>query len=361
MFFNEFAKRLYAEGYIGGKLLSVDGTKIRANNAKRKNFSVKKIDRHIDYIDQRLAEYMDEIDKNDRIEELNERKAKYKAFKERIENGEVTEVSETDPDSRLMMQGNNGIDVSYNVQAAVDSQHGLIAGIMVINEANDQGQLSKVVKSVKENLGLETVIAVGDKGYYDTEDFHECHEAGITTIVAKPKRRSEDREIFAKSDFQYDQEKDCFHCPAGAVLEFYNEDEKGVRRYRNCKACKNCRIRADCSKSKYRVICRHKYAESAARNDSDFVANPNIYKLRQLLSEHPFGTVKRTMGIRQFQTRGLRNVNAEAALIFLCYNLKRLWTIQANNPDNTRDNPLRRTIFMAICLLHLVFRLALKT
>jgi hypothetical protein len=42
---------------IGGKLNAGDATKMRAQNSKKNNFSVKKIERHIAYIDAKLDEY----------------------------------------------------------------------------------------------------------------------------------------------------------------------------------------------------------------------------------------------------------------------------------------------------------------
>ncbi|MCL2798115.1 MAG: transposase, partial [Firmicutes bacterium] len=258
----------------------------------------------------------------------------------KLEHECVTEVSTTDPDARLMKQGNNGVDVSYNVQAAVDSKHKLIAGVMVLNAPNDQGQLSKVAKSVKENLDLEEMTAIADKGYHDTKDLRECHQNGITTIVAVPDAQEPDEGIdFKKEDFTYDKPNDCYRCPVGQTLKFGSEDKKtGIRRYLNIRACKNCPQRARCTKGTRRVVTRHKFADSVEQNDLNFKNNYDIYKLRQLLCEHPFGTIKRGMGIRQFLTRGKDNVAAEAALIFLCYNLKRMRTIERNVDKNTLEH-----------------------
>ena len=351
-FFDEFCVTLAKAGYIDGKVVAIDGTKIRADNSKRNNFSAKKLDRHIEYINKKLAEYMRELDKNDRIAELEERKAKYEFFKERIESGKVTEVSTTDPDARLMKQGNDGVDVSYNIETAVDGKNKLVTGVMVTNEPNDQGQLSKLAKAVKENLGLKEMAVPVDKGFYDTEDIKECHGAGITTIIAKP----DEGIAFRKSDFQYEKEDDSYRCPAGQDLLFSTEDTNGIRRYENRKACRNCPRRACCTKGVRRVITRHKHAGHAEQNDRDLAANPMIYKLRQQLCEHPFGTVKRTMGIRQFLTRGLTNVTAEAALVFLAYNLKRLRKIHSNG--NEKDGQTAR--FVQIVRLYLAFLLCLE-
>jgi len=324
-FFNEVTKSLKSADLIDGKIVAVDGTKIRANNSKRNNYSLTKLKRLIDGIDKKIAEYMTELDKNDELEELKERKTKYEGFKEDIKSGKVSEVSTTDPDARLMKQGNNGTDVSYNVQVAVDSKNKLIAGVLVINEANDQGQLSKVALSVKDNLGLNTMLTPADKGYYDTDDIKTCKDNNITTIVATPKEREPEEGIeFKKSDFQYNEEKDCYRCPNGETLRFSTEDDDGTRRYENRKACKNCPKKEQCTKGVRRVITRHEYAKYAEENDKRYKEDYEIYKLRQLLCEHPFGTAKRTMGIRQFKTTGLTKVSAETALIFLCYNLKRL-------------------------------------
>ena len=42
---------------IDGILLAGDGTKLRAQNSKKNNYNQKKIDRHLAYIENKLAEY----------------------------------------------------------------------------------------------------------------------------------------------------------------------------------------------------------------------------------------------------------------------------------------------------------------
>jgi hypothetical protein len=52
-----------------------------------------------------------------------------------------------------------------------------------------------------------------------------------------------------------------------------------------------------------------------------------IYKRRQQIVEHPFGTIKFTMHGNHFLLRTLRKVRVEVALLFLGYNLKRVRNI----------------------------------
>ena len=52
-----------------------------------------------------------------------------------------------------------------------------------------------------------------------------------------------------------------------------------------------------------------------------------IMKLRKALVEHPFGTIKRGMGMSYFLCKGLDAVRTEMSLTVLAYNLKRVLNI----------------------------------
>ena len=51
---------------------------------------------------------------------------------------------------------------------------------------------------------------------------------------------------------------------------------------------------------------------------------PEKFRLRKSLVEHPFGTIKRWMGCTHFTLKGLEKVRTEWSLITLAYNLKRV-------------------------------------
>jgi len=48
------------------------------------------------------------------------------------------------------------------------------------------------------------------------------------------------------------------------------------------------------------------------------------FKLRKTLAEHPFGTIKRSLGYTHFLLKGLEKVRTEWSLITLVYNIKRV-------------------------------------
>ena len=51
-------------------------------------------------------------------------------------------------------------------------------------------------------------------------------------------------------------------------------------------------------------------------------AHPEKFKLRKMLAEHPFGTIKRWFGYTHFLMKGLAKVQCEWSLTTLAYNLK---------------------------------------
>ncbi len=55
--------------------------------------------------------------------------------------------------------------------------------------------------------------------------------------------------------------------------------------------------------------------------------NPEYYRLRQQITEHQFGTLKRQWGFTHTLMRGKHNVLSEVNLIMICYNLRRIMSI----------------------------------
>ena len=55
--------------------------------------------------------------------------------------------------------------------------------------------------------------------------------------------------------------------------------------------------------------------------------NRELLKKRKLLSEHPFGVVKRDMDAYYLLTRGFQHIEGEFALAFMVFNMKRALTL----------------------------------
>jgi transposase len=326
-------------GLIGGEVVATDGTKIRASNSKRNNYSAKKVARHLEYLATKDVAYLEELDECDSFEcappfarasivqalkDNEARKEGYRALAEEISrNGEVSTV---DPDARLMGVHNNGVDVCYNVQAVVDAKHSLVVVADVINSATDQGQLSVMGIKAQEALEVDELTNMVDKGYYMAEDLKRCEDAGIIVLATRPTpANSTGVKEYLNDQFVYDPQTDTYTCPQGKVLTRLNDKTEAERvEYRNWEACKECPVRELCTTSKRgRRISRSKYQPIMDTVDRRTKANRALYATRQAIIEHVFGTLKRSMGFTYFLTRGLESVRAEASLAFLGYNLKR--------------------------------------
>jgi uncharacterized membrane protein len=76
---------------ITGEVIAMDGTKIRASNSKKNNYSPKKIECHLAYIEEKTNEYLAELDKNDlqeqpeKVKQVQEKMARLKTNKIKYE------------------------------------------------------------------------------------------------------------------------------------------------------------------------------------------------------------------------------------------------------------------------------------
>ena len=58
-------------------------------------------------------------------------------------------------------------------------------------------------------------------------------------------------------------------------------------------------------------------------NNKRYKENQQLYRKRQEINEHIFGTIKRQWGYNHTNLTGLEKVNGEHSLIMLVYNIKR--------------------------------------
>lgn len=332
---------------FGGELVAIDGSKFGAVNSPKRNFTEKKLRRMIREIEDKIDQYLKDLDRQDKqeagqqslsreqlkekVQRYNERRAQYEQLKSELEQSGQSQISLTDPESRSMRVG-HGVKVSYNVQIVVDQKNKLLVEHEVTNEVVDLGQLSTMAKKAKETLGVETLEVVADRGYYNGEEVKACEQSGITAYVPKSNNSSNlKRGLFTKQDFIYEPDKDCYRCPAGKELSYrYQTWEQGrpMRSY-EISGCKSCELRSKCSINKKGIRSIKRWADEAileamARRIAD---HPEKIELRKCLAEHPFGTIKRAMNQGYFLMRGLTKVGTEVSLTILAYNLRRVINI----------------------------------
>ncbi len=337
---------------IGGKLIAGDSTKLRAQNSKKNNFNEDKIERHLAYIDARLEEYNTALATADEdlsteqagnkkiveeeIKKHKERKDNYENMQHTLDETGAPQISTSDPESRQLMIRNNITEVAYNVQTVVDAKHCIPIDYKVTNE-NDTRAMSGMLRRAKKILGTSDFTALYDKGYHTGSEIKMAVTSGINIMVAVPGIASVARdEQYNMSHFVYDEINDTYTCPQDKILTTngkpYQKSKNlhyyTVKHYKT-HACPGCPARALCTKNtKGRLIERSEFASYMEQNKRNIEASPQLYKQRQSIVEHPYGTIKRQWGFYYVITKkGIKRASADVGFMFIAYNLRRLMNI----------------------------------
>lgn len=326
---------------IGGKLIAGDSTKFRAQNSKKNNFNKKKIERHIAYIDDKLAEHEKELSQSDgdnqalikeEIAKHTERKEGYKKLQEELDKTGETQISTSDPESRHMIVRSNITEVAYNVQSTVDEQNNIPIDYKVTNE-NDSKAMGGMLRRAKSILGSSDFTALYDKGYHTGTEFKTAWELDVDVLVAIPTVAAQaPNPDYNVEHFVYNKEGDYYTCPQGKELittgTWHKAKTYKFKRY-TTKACMQCPVKDQCSKATYgKGIQRSEYQEYINKNKESIAQNKNYYRKRQAIVEHPYGTIKRQWGFSYIMTkRFIKRAEADVGLMFTAYNLRRIINI----------------------------------
>ena len=363
--FRAFNRFLRDQGLFHENTVATDGSKFRAQNSKKNNYNEKKIKQHLDYIDKQTQRYLDELEKNDRLEnnknnhnikkdikdkleQLQKRKEKYEKLEDKIneayKKGE-TQISTTDEDARALPKKMNIVEVSYNVITTVEAKNKLITNFELTNK-HDTYALSTAGRKARIAMGLEIeeqLIQLADKGFDTGYELKQCALHNIDTIVSPKKRLSPNKDPqFNKTKFIYNANNDTYTCPNCKTLttngNLYKRNHGLLRKpykvkryvlpFQTCNACPHkmeCAGEANITKSKGRYIERSEYQHYVDKNIERVKNNKELYRQRQAIVEHPYGTIKRQWGFNYILTKKtMQRANADVSFMFIAYNLKRI-------------------------------------
>jgi transposase len=346
-----FVKLLKNWNLIDGSVLAVDGTKINAQNSLKNHFNQKKLDRHLTYINQKIDDYLDQLDdvehsdlpSRTKQKKINKLKNKINDHFDRIEASEDIQkriddshdgqVAFTDPDAKMVIKKRGITEVGYNIQATADSKYNMIVDVFA-GGVNDNHEFGKAARRAQDLLDMKYIDMLADKGYYNGIEIAYAERRGVRPFIS-PKGNPPQKEVgFRKQDFRYNVEDDMYMCPAGNALHRELEYKKGtpkrrykVRRYGTTQ-CAHCPLRTKCTTAQAgRKIERPIYQPYVDRNNKRVTRYNDFYRLRQQIIEHIFGTLKRQWGIGYTLLKGKENVETEFRLAAICYNLNRSMSI----------------------------------
>jgi hypothetical protein len=276
----------------------------------------------------------------EQIDTQNNRKDFYNDLTKQLEETGETQVSTSDPDCRQMITRNNITEVAYSVQTTVDDDYKIPVDFEVTNE-NDSKAMGRMTRRAKTILKKDDFTMLYDKGYHTGSEFAYANAHGVEVIVAIPDVASHAPDVaFDVEHFDYDKPTDCYTCPAGKLLttngNWYNKSRgKSINKVKHYKtnACLSCEFFERCTKNKRgRLIERSEHADLIDANRKRMDANKELYRKRQAIVEHPYGVIKRQWGFLYISTKkGINRATADVGLIFVAYNLRRIFNLIGQN------------------------------
>jgi transposase len=374
-------------GLTGGTLVAIDGAFFHGDASKASIVTRKRLAEQMAALDRDIEAYGREMEANDGAEAacsssgedggedggaggdmahkmaaLMAKRARMKAQLDQLEASGATQLSRTDADARLLSKRGQVV-AGYNVQIAVDDAHKLIVASDVVNDGNDTGQLHAMAQAAKTALGVATLQAAADVGYYNGDTLRACDADAIVAYVpqAAKNNRLAKQGRFTLNEFVYDVEQNVYICPAGARLHPMAGEKKDAAgkkhtRYASLRSvCGACSLRAGCltEKARRRDVYRWEHQDVVDRHRAR-MAQPQaatMMRRRAALAEHPFGTLKCRAGYRHFLVRGFNKVRGEWGLMALAYNFTRVLNILGFD-DFVRHLAARAATWALLALRH---------
>ncbi len=346
--FKEFSLLLKHLKLITGEIVAVDGAYLRANASKNTLIMKKTVKKDIVKINEDIKNYMTILETTDKensevnlniskedIDKLKDKKERFQKDLDLLESLGKEQHNKTDKDASVMSKPAHNL-MAYNSQIAVDNTFKFIVTTDISTNGHDLDQLHNMATKTKEIIDNPNMIFTADKGYYSSVEIKKCVDDGINTIVplrntATKKKIKDGR--FSKNQFTYNHKDDCYICPNNQILANSNTQYKRGNRmldvYRlSSKLCKVCPFKSSClsDRTNYKQMYRweHESIIDTYTTKMNTKEAKDIVKKRGSIVEHPFGTIKRTLGWDHFLVRSKKKVLGENALIMFTYNFRRL-------------------------------------
>lgn len=304
----ELVKFARGVGLIRGEWIAIDGSKFRAASS-------------VSSVPERIAmeRYLESLEAADCEDEP------------RVDNGAVATALEqlrrhAEPQVGFMKTP-QGMLPAYNVQTAVDAEHGLIVAHQVSDEPSDNRSLLPMAEAAQQALGepASTIHVVADAGYSNGEQAALCEEKGMLPHV--PAKRGVntrgDGQLFDRTAFHYDEHSNTMICPAGHRLRSDGRNKLAIVYQARPEVCGACALRPQCTTSSRRTVRRH--VQEGALERMQRRATATAMQLRRCTVEYPFAILKFVIfGHPRFLLRGLEGTQCEMSLAVMAYNLKRM-------------------------------------
>ena len=248
-------------------------------------------------------------------------------------------ISIADPASRWTGANGGLAFFAYCTNYLIDLKHAVIMDVeatTAVRQAEVTAQRIMIERTEKR-FGVWPERLAADAGYGSAENLAWLvHERSIEPHIPVFEKSARNDGSFARADFTYDHDRDCYICPGGKVLKHYHRsyatprpgvDKDGFMRYRASKHdCDACSLKPRCCPGQpARKVPRsiHEGARDMARDLSRTDAYLTSRRERKKV-EMLFAHLKRILKLDRLRLRGPNGARDEFLLAATAQNLRKL-------------------------------------
>lgn len=336
--FRQSVKVAVEMNLVGLAVQALDGTKIAAVASGRGGFDRAHLEKLLQGLEASLAPYEAEIEAAGNegaaklpgeLQNRMELRTQVRAALERVKSGDTKHAHPLEPEAaRMECDGKNRF--GYNAQAVVDAKKQVIVASDVAATADDHQQLTPMTAQAQANVAAaeSTPTTLADGGYAGAAQLSQAKAAGHDVLTPLPGGWKDTSDPYHAAHFRHDSEHNVVVCPQGRELPWQRtrlKEGRPVEVYRSAKVCKDCPVRALCTRDRHgRTIEIQPGREALVRLHArwQLAATAELYSLRASTVEPVFAQVKQQSGFRRWTVRGLENVKAQWAWLCTGWNLK---------------------------------------
>jgi transposase len=251
-----------------------------------------------------------------------------------LDRDHVGKPDSSDKDARFGHFPNKKLEPGYKQHTVADGKARVVLGLTVTPaNCSEHDSALEVIDEAVKNMQSVPEAVCADAAYASGENHQALMKCGIRLVSPPPKARTYTGDkYFTTEDFQYDEKRDVFICPAGSVLKYIGgvKDRPKQRRYAGLRSvCRQCKLKAKCTKTSRRQlkVGSDHAALIRLRADSRTESFRTLYRSRAPVIEGVFAEAKEWHGLRRAWRRGLSKMRVQSLLIAALINLKRLMAV----------------------------------
>ena len=327
-----------AAGLVGGEAFSVDASLIKADVDKKKRVGG---DQPIAWpmtgeTSRAVREYLTALDAA-RSDEESGAKDGGGSSGGGSRSKPPKEVSLTDPQATWVTRP--GVDpfFAYDANYLIDNKAGIIidAEGTRANRSVEIAVTQTMMDRVRRRFDLWPQRLAGDTAYGAVRLLKWLVDRSITPHIPVWDKSARHDGTFSRADFVFDQERNIYVCPGGALLTSTgNIDQGHTVYYRATKNdCSSCSLKPKCTTAVVRKITRD--LNEDVRDRVRALANTEAFqqsRRERKKVEMRFAHMKRILRLDRLRLRGLNGARDEVLLTATAQNLRRLVKLTGRGP-----------------------------